>query len=193
MQSTLKNNEVFIHPMALVESSDIGSGTKVWAFAQVMSGARIGSNCNIGGHAFVEAGAHLGSRVTLKNQVMVWNGVTIEDDVFVGPGVIFTNDLNPRSPRMPAAAERYSTPSNWLGQTRIGRGASIGAGSVILPVSVGTHAMIAAGSVVTKDVPPHALMKGNPARVSGWVCFCGAKLDGNRACPTCKETVSIPE
>ncbi len=193
MQSTSKSDEVFIHPMALVETSEIGTGTKVWAFAQVMSGARIGSNCNIGGHAFVETGALLGSRVTLKNQVMVWNGVTIEDDVFVGPGVIFTNDLTPRSPRMPAAAGRYSTPANWLGQTRIGRGASIGAGSVILPVNVGTHAMIAAGSVVTKDVPPHALMKGNPARVSGWVCFCGSKLDEHRSCPICKKAVTVPE
>lgn len=193
MQSTSKTDEVFIHPMALVETSEIGKGTKVWAFAQVMSGACIGSNCNIAGHAFVETGALLGSRVTLKNQVMVWNGVTIEDDVFVGPGVIFTNDLTPRSPRTPAAAERYSTPANWLGRTRIGRGASIGAGSVILPVNVGTHAMIAAGSVVTKDVPPHALMKGNPARVSGWVCFCGSKLDEHRACPSCKKIITVPE
>ena len=183
--------EVFIHPLALVESSDVGAGTKVWAFAQVMRDAEVGEHCNIGGHAFIESGARLGNRVTLKNQVMVWNGVTIEDDVFVGPGVIFTNDLHPRSPRMTLVAERYSNPGNWLVQTTVGRGASIGAGAVILPVRIGAHAMIAAGSVVTQDVPAHALVKGNPARISGWVCLCGSTADVHRVCPSCGRQVEV--
>jgi UDP-2-acetamido-3-amino-2,3-dideoxy-glucuronate N-acetyltransferase len=192
MDSNTQKPEVFIHPQALVESSDVGDGTKVWAFAQIMRGAVVGGNCNIGGHAFIESGARLGSRVTLKNQVMVWNGVTIEDDVFVGPGVAFTNDLQPRSPRMEAVSGRYSRPENWLARTSVGRGASIGAGAVILPVRIGDHAMIAAGSIVTKDVPAHALMKGNPARVAGWVCVCGSKLDAGRECPSCGRQNDIP-
>ena len=192
MDSTAPKPGIFVHPQALVESSDVGEGTKIWAFAQVMRGAMVGENCNVGGHAFIESGAQVGNRVTLKNQVMVWSGVTIQDDVFVGPGVIFTNDLHPRSPRMASVAERYSHPGNWLAKTNVGRGASIGAGSIILPVQIGDHAMIAAGSVVTKDVPAHALMKGNPARVSGWVCVCGTKIDARGICPSCGKQIELP-
>lgn len=192
MDSKAPKPGIFVHPQALVESSDVGEGTKIWAFAQVMRGAVVGENCNVGGHAFIESGAQLGNRVTLKNQVMVWSGVTIEDDVFVGPGVIFTNDLHPRSPRMACAAERYSHTGNWLAPTKVGRGASIGAAAVILPVQIGDHATIAAGSVVTKDVPSHALMKGNPARQSGWVCVCGTKIDARRICPSCGNQIEVP-
>ena len=98
-----------IHPKALVDDADaIGSGTNVWAFAHVMAGARVGHHCNIGDHAFVETGAIVGNNVTLKNHVLIWEGITIEDDVFVGPGVIFTNDRFPRSPRMSSAKQRYA-------------------------------------------------------------------------------------
>ena len=106
------------HPAALVETDDIGAGTRVWAFAHVMRGARVGSNCNVGDHAFVEAGAVVGNNVTLKNNVCVWAGVTLEDDVFVGPNATFTNDRYPRSPRMPEAAARYETPERWLSPHR---------------------------------------------------------------------------
>lgn len=171
----------FVHRLALCESEDVGAGTRIWAFAQVMKGARIGRDCNIGGHAFVETGAAIGDRVTVKNGVMVWNGVTIEDDVFLGPGVVFTNDRYPRSPRMagvPVVARRYEDESRWLVKAHVERGASIGAGAVIGPgVRVGAFALVAAGAVVTRDVAPHQLVVGVPARDTGWVCFCGRGLD----------------
>ena len=165
------------HATALVESSAIGDGTRIWAFAHVMDGAKIGNDCNVGGHAFVEAGAIIGDRVTVKNHVCVWEGVTIEDDVFVGPQVCFTNDTFPRSPRMAAAAPRYARRENWLGRTRVGKGCSIGANSTVLPgVELGDYCMVAAGSVVTHDVKTHALVAGNPARPVGVVCRCGKKM-----------------
>src|SRR4051794_10602280 len=101
-------NPPYVHPAALVESDEIGPGTRVWAFAHVMRGARIGANCNICDHAFVESGASIGNNVTLKNNVCVWMGVTLADDVFVGPNVAFTNDRQPRSPRMPQVGPRYA-------------------------------------------------------------------------------------
>jgi acetyltransferase-like isoleucine patch superfamily enzyme len=171
----------FVHHLALCESEDVGAGTRIWAFAQVMKGARIGRDCNIGGHAFVETGAAIGDRVTVKNGVMVWNGVTIEDDVFLGPGVVFTNDRYPRSPRMagvPAVARRYEDESQWLVKAHVERGASIGAGAVVGPgVRVGAFALIAAGAVVTRDVTSHRLVAGVPARDIGWVCFCGRGMN----------------
>jgi acetyltransferase-like isoleucine patch superfamily enzyme len=144
-----------------------------------MRGASVGEDCNIGGHAFVEAGAQIGDRVTLKNGVMVWNGVVLEDDVFVGPGAIFTNDRYPRSPRAPSAFERYAETANWLRGVRVCCGASIGAGAILTPgITIGPYAVVAAGAVVTRDVQPHVLVKGNPARASGYVCWCGQPLHG---------------
>lgn len=178
----------FVHDRALVESKQIGAGTRIWAFAQVMHGATIGDNCNIGGHAFIESGACIGNNVTVKNQVCIWDGVTIEDDVFVGPRVTFTNDLRPRSPRMPLAAPRYATREGWLEPTLIQRGCSIGAGAIVLPgICLSRYSMIAAGSVVTKNVPPHALVCGVPARRIGTVCFCGTRIsdDASDVCATC--------
>ena len=182
-----------IHPKALVDDANaIGPETNVWAYAHVMAGARVGNHCNIGDHVFVEAGAVVGNNVTLKNHVLIWEGITIEDDVFVGPGVIFTNDPFPRSPRMPSAKQRYARKSNWLVPTVVQRGCSIGAAATICPgIKLGNYSMIAAGSVVTKDVDPYALVVGSPARRVHYVCSCGQKLAGHflrTDCQVCGET-----
>ncbi len=189
--------DVFVHPQALCDSETIGVGTRIWAFAHVMTGAVVGRDCNIGEHVFVETGAKIGDRVTLKNQAMVWDGVEIGDDVFVGPGVCFTNDRWPRSPRMrlAAVAARYRERRNWLAPTRIEAGASLGAGALILPgIRVGAYAMVAAGAVVTHDVAAHALVLGSPARRRGWVCRCGRGLErepGDNLNWYCKECNSL--
>ncbi|MGH3578044.1 MAG: acyltransferase [Mycobacterium sp.] len=176
------------HPLALVESDAIGEGTRVWAWAHVMPGARIGKNCNIGDHAFIEGGSTLGDGVTVKNGVLIWEGVTIGDGVFVGPGVLFTNDRTPRSTRM-ELARRPGDPRSWLTPTFVEAGASLGAGAVIVAgVRIGGWALVGAGAVVTQDVPAHALVAGNPARQLGWVCHCATRLtfgDGRAKCPTC--------
>ena len=169
-----------IHPTAIVECKSIPESTNVWAYAHVMNGAQIGRNCNLGDHSFVEGGAIVGDGCTIKNQVCIWNGVEIQDGVFVGPGVIFTNDRFPRSPRMELMQERYESEA-WLSRTRVETGCSIGAGAVICPgISLGSYSMIGAGSVVTRDVPPFALVVGNPARVIGKVCKRGHVVKQNQ-------------
>lgn len=177
-----------------MESTDIGSGTAIWAYAHILSGATIGAKANVGDHVFIEGGAVIGNNVTIKNGVLIWEGITIEDDVFVGPGVIFTNDRHPRSPRMPEASVRYATRAGWLVRSILRRGCSIGAGAVICPgVEVGRYAMVGAGAVVTQDVPPFALVVGNPARRRGDVCSCGQVLEGgfaNSNCSACGESGS---
>ncbi len=171
-------NNVYIHPNALVESDQIGEGSRVWAMAHVMRGAIIGTSCNIGDHCFIERGAVVGNNVTIKNGNMIWHGVTLEDGVFVGPHVFFTNDTYPRSPRHPAVNQRHRNESaDWLAATRVCEGASLGAGAVLLaPLTIGAFAMVGGGAVVTRDVAPHALVVGNPAQQRGWVCFCGLPL-----------------
>jgi acetyltransferase-like isoleucine patch superfamily enzyme len=178
---------VYVHPTALVETTTIGTGTRVWAFTHVASGATVGSNCNIGGQCFIEAGAIVGDNVTVKNGNSIWAGIAIGDGVFIGPQVVFTNDLRPRSPRLAYASDRYSEQS-WLSRTLIKEGVSVGAGAVILPgVTLNKFCMIAAGAIVTKDVPAHALAMGGPARITGWVCYCGQKLNEDDATAWCKQ------
>jgi UDP-2-acetamido-3-amino-2,3-dideoxy-glucuronate N-acetyltransferase len=180
----------YVHPTALVETDALGSGTRVWAFTHILAGATVGANCNIGDHCFIESNAFVGDDVTIKNGNAIWEGVTLESGVFVGPSVVFTNDVRPRSPRLADAAERYSG-KEWLVPTLVRRGATLGAGSVILAgVTIGEFAFVGAGAVVTRDVDPYALVVGSPAQRRGWVCRCGASLevDGDRA--SCRDCAS---
>lgn len=169
---------VHVHPHGLCESDDVGDGTRVWAFAHVLAGARIGRDCNICDHAFVEGRVVLGDRVTVKNATLLFDGVTCEDDVFLGPNVLFTNDLRPR------AAVRKGPDE--LATTTVRRGATLGAGTVVVcGTDIAPYAFCAAGSVVVADVPAHALVAGNPARRIGWVCVCGSRLADDLVCPAC--------
>lgn len=180
-----------IHPTALVETTEVGAGTRVWAFAHLLAGAVVGKNCNLGDGVFIESGARVGDNVTIKNGVCVWSGVTIEDDVFVGPAVVFTNDRRPRSPRMEQVRARYRDERCWLERTVVQRGCSIGANATILPgVTLGAYSMIAAGSVVTQDVAPQVLMVGVPAVAAGYVCRCGRRAPGEHQlkCAECPES-----
>jgi acetyltransferase-like isoleucine patch superfamily enzyme/dTDP-4-dehydrorhamnose 3,5-epimerase-like enzyme len=150
--------EFFKHPHALVESSSIGEGTRIWAFAHILPGAQVGRDCNLCDHIFVENDVVIGDRVTVKCGVQLWDGVHIEDDVFIGPNATFTNDPFPRSKQYVAAED--------LGRTVVKRGASIGANATILPgLVIGEMALVGAGAVVTRNVPPHAVVAGNPAGI----------------------------
>ena len=172
-----------VHSHALVEPGVIiGAGTRVWAFAHLLPGAVIGEDCNICDHTFIEGGVRIGNRVTLKCGVYLWEGLVLEDDVFVGPCVAFTNDMRPRSKQYP---ESYAI-------TTLRQGCSIGANATILPgITIGRWAMIGAGTVVTKDVPDFALVVGNPGRFRSWVCRCGQKLgDFLNGAVTCRCTLS---
>lgn len=170
-----RDDSIFVHEMALCESESIGPRTRIWAFAHVMAGARIGADCNICGGAFIESGAVIGSRVTVKNNALIWDRVTIEDDVFLGPSSVFTNDVNPRAHEKKTAVE--------LLPTLVRRGATVGANATIVcGVTIGEHALVGAGSIVTRDIPPYALAVGNPAYELGWVCVCGRRLPDSWAC-----------
>jgi acetyltransferase-like isoleucine patch superfamily enzyme len=149
-------DDVFIHPLADVQTQDIGAGTRIWQFAVIVKGARIGRNCNICAHTFVEGGVIIGDDVTLKSGVYLWDGVELGNGVFVGPNATFTNDMFPRSRQRPDAWAR----------TVIDDGASIGANATLLPgVRIGERAMVGAGAVVVKSVGPGEVVVGNPARV----------------------------
>lgn len=178
---------VHVHPKGLCESDSVGEGTRVWAFAHVMPGAVVGRDCNICDCAYVEGGAVLGDRVTVKNATLVFSGVTCEDEVFLGPNVLFTNDLRPR-----AAIRRGD---DELLPTLVRRGATLGAGTVVVcGTEIGEYAFAAAGAVITRDVRAHALVAGNPARRIGWVCRCGERLgDDPLRCPECGSEYKLSE
>lgn len=160
MQNLSESKKTYIHPSSLVNSKKIGPNTKVWAFCNILKGARIGKNCNINDHVFIENDVVVGDNVTIKCGVQLWDGLRVEDDVFVGPNATFTNDNFPRSKKYP----------NKFLVTTIKKGASIGANATILPgITIGEKAMIGAGAVVTKDVPRNAIVVGNPARITGYI------------------------
>lgn len=153
-------NQPFIHPLADLQSAAIGAGTRIWQFVVVLPGAQIGQDCNICSHCLIENDVVVGDRVTVKSGVQLWDGLRVGNDVFIGPNVSFTNDRFPRSQQKP---EKFLV-------TTISAGASIGAGAVILPgVTIGSKAMVAAGAVVTRSVPPNAVLVGNPAKIVGYV------------------------
>jgi len=155
-----------IDSRAVVETPHVGAGTTIWEYVRVLPGARIGLHCNINSHVFIEGDVVIGDRVTVKCGVYLWNGLRLEDDVMVGPNATFTNDLRPRS------KQRFTLRRTWVNE-----GATIGAAAVIGPgVTIGRYAMVGMGAVVTKHVPDHALVYGNPAVQKGWVCFCGLPM-----------------
>ena len=172
---------VFIHATAEVSSqAKIGENTKIWNLAQVREGASIGENCIISKNVYIDTGVRIGNNVKIQNNVNVYNGVTIEDDVFLGPSMTFTNDMFPR-----AVNPRWQ-----ITETLVKMGASIGANATIIcGVTIGECAMVGAGAVVTKDVPPYTLVVGNPARKLGNVCRCGARIiDSTRLCEKCVDS-----
>ena len=156
-----------IHPLADVQTIQIGDKTSVWQFAVILKNAKIGSHCNINCHTFIENDVVIGDNVTVKSGVYLWDGIRVEDFVFIGPNATFVNDLYPKSKQYPTEFQ----------QTYLRKGCSIGANATILGgVEIGGHALIAAGSVITKNVVPNALMVGNPASQKGWVNNNGEKL-----------------
>lgn len=174
-------SDTLIHPTAIIdEGCTIGEGTRIWHFSHVMQGARVGKSCNIGQNVVISPGAIVGDRVKIQNNVSVYTGVTVEDDAFLGPSCVFTNVINPRS---------FISRKDEFRPTIVRRGASIGANATIVCGNeIGEYAMIGAGAVVTKDVPPYSLWVGNPARQAGWVSRAGHKLDFNDGMAVCPET-----
>lgn len=182
----------FVHPTAIVEDAEIGEGTRIWHFAHIRKGVKIGGDCNIGKDVYIDVEVKIGDRVKIQNGVSVYRGAVIEDDVFVGPAAVFTNDLYPRAFSRDWEAVR----------TLVRKGASICANATIIcGVEIGEFALVGAGAVVTKDVPPFALVYGNPARIRGFVCYCGRKLDEGKIerrmdkivfrCPFCNKVVEV--
>lgn len=167
------------HPSAIIDNGTcIGKGTHIWHFCHIMANSVIGENCNIGQNVYVDTYVHIGNYCKIQNNVSIYRHVTLEDDVFCGPSMVFTNVYMPRA--------RIKKIDQAL-PTLVGRGATIGANATIIcGVTIGKYAFIGAGSVVTRNVPDYALVFGNPARQRGWVCICGEKLSANLLCPICK-------
>jgi UDP-2-acetamido-3-amino-2,3-dideoxy-glucuronate N-acetyltransferase len=178
-------NTISIHPTAEVSpQAKIGAGTRIWREVQVREGAVIGENCILGKGAYVDADVLVGNNVKIQNGALLYHGLTLEDGVFVGPQACFTNDEYPRA-ITPGGS--LKTEADWtVGPIHVGYGASIGAGAIILPnVTIGRFAMVAAGAVVSRSVPPHVLVMGVPARPAGYVCQCGRRLQPEGALWRC--------
>lgn len=164
------------------EGVKVGDGTKVWHFSHIMKNATIGKNCSIGQNVNIGSKAVLGNNVKVQNNVSIYDDVIIEDDVFCGPSCVFTNVINPRS---------FIERKDEYKKTLIKKGASIGANATIVcGVTLGKYSFIGAGAVVTKDVPDFALVYGSPAKIKGWMCKCGSKVDENGTCTVCKEKIN---
>lgn len=161
-------NDYYKHPTAIVESDDVGEGSKIWHFAHIRERSSIGKNCNIGKSVYIDIDVKVGNNVKIQNFVSIYKGVEVEDDVFIGPSVVFTNDSYPRS---------FIWEEVKVVKTVVKKGSSIGANSTIIcGLTIGEYAMIGAGSVVTRDTSPFCLVFGNPARLQGFVCYCGKRL-----------------
>lgn len=162
--------DYFVHESSIVDDgAEIGGGTKIWHFCHIMPAAHIGRQCNIGQNVFVASHVSIGNNVKIQNNVSLYTGVRIEDDVFLGPSMVFTNVVNPRSQVI--RKDEYQT-------TLVRRGCSIGANATIVcGITLGRYSFVGAGAVVTKDVPDYALVYGAPAKLRGWICQCGVKLN----------------
>lgn len=178
--------DYFVHESAYVDDgAEVGTGSKVWHFSHIQSGARIGKDCVLGQNVNVAGDVVVGDRCKVQNNVSLYDGVILEDEVFCGPSCVFTNDLTPRA---------HSSMGWAISETLVKKGASIGANATIVCGNViGEYAMVGSGSVVTRDVEPYALMVGVPARRIGWVCECGARLDDELVCPACGKRYAAAE
>ena len=177
-------DDAFIHESSYIdEEVEIGAGSKIWHFCHICSNSRLGANCTVGQNVCIGPDVTIGNGCKIQNNVSVYKGVVLEDDVFCGPSMVFTNVYNPR-----AHVQRMSEAR----KTLVRQGATLGANcTVVCGVTVGRYAFVGAGSVVTKDVPDHALVYGNPARCKGWVCTCGEKLSVELRCPRCASCYQI--
>lgn len=191
------SNDTYIHPTADVSPKAVlGEGTKIWHQAQVREGAVLGRNCILGKGAYVDFGVQVGDNVKIQNRASVYHGVTLENGVFVGPHVIFTNDKLPRAVNPDGSPK---SDADWeLGRILVKEGAALGAGAIIVTnVTIGRFAMIGAGAVVTRDVPDYGLVYGNPARLAGYVCPDGNRMqpaegsEGLYRCPTCGREIEV--
>lgn len=179
MKKNNKNRGYTVHKSAYVDKgAKVGKGTQIWHFSHILKGSDIGKNCRIGQNVMIGPDVSIGNNVKIQNSVSIYKGVTLEDDVFCGPSCVFTNVFNPRS-----AVSRMGE----IRTTLVKRGATIGANATIICGNmIGSYAFVGAGSVVTKDIPDHALVYGNPAVVYGWMCECGEKLNFKKGSAVCK-------